>query len=347
MGSRRRRLAFAAAGLAGLIATSSAWAEPTAADRETARSLMQEGRELREKGDLQGALKRFQAADGIMHVPTTALEVARTQATLGLLVEARDTIAAIRKTPAKANDPEPFAEARNRAEELDASLDGRVPSLTIKVDGAAAGETPTITIDGVQVPAAAVGLPRRVDPGHHVVAAKTASSEGSAEVDVREKETKQVQVTLSASSTPGALPGKDDSSAAPPNAEGGSEGEETTSHSPSWLTWAGAGVGVAGIGVGAVTGLMSISKTSSLKDECPAKSCVTPQANKDRDSAFTLATISTVSFIAGGVGAAIAIGSIVLGHPEPSAATAPPPSAARLQVTPWVGLCTAGLRGSF
>src|SRR5260221_3476435 len=192
MGSRRRRLAFAAAGLAGLIATSSAWAEPTAADRETARSLMQEGRELREKGDLQGALKRFQAADGIMHVPTTALEVARTQATLGLLVEARDTIAAIRKTPAKANDPEPFAEARNRAEELDASLDVRVPSLTIKVDGAAAGETPTITIDGVQVPAAAVGLPRRVDPGHHVVAAKTASSGGSAEADAPQKETKQV-----------------------------------------------------------------------------------------------------------------------------------------------------------
>ena len=65
-------------------------------DRETARTLMQQGRELTAKGDLKEALKRFKGADDIMHVPTTGLEVARTQAPLGLLVEARDTIARIR-----------------------------------------------------------------------------------------------------------------------------------------------------------------------------------------------------------------------------------------------------------
>ena len=74
-------------------------AEPTAADRETARSLMQEARDLRDKGHVQDALKRFKAADDIMHVPTTGLEVARTQASMGMLVEARDTVANIRKLP--------------------------------------------------------------------------------------------------------------------------------------------------------------------------------------------------------------------------------------------------------
>src|SRR5260370_39928772 len=116
MGSRRMRLVLVAAmGAigAGTTIAGSASADPTAADRETARSLMQEGRELREKGDLQGALKRFQAADGIMHVPTTGLEVARTQATLGLLVGARDTIATIPKAPSQATDPEPMPETRN------------------------------------------------------------------------------------------------------------------------------------------------------------------------------------------------------------------------------------------
>src|SRR5580704_12452097 len=34
-------------------------AQPTAADRETARSLMQEARDLRDKGHTQDALKRF------------------------------------------------------------------------------------------------------------------------------------------------------------------------------------------------------------------------------------------------------------------------------------------------
>jgi hypothetical protein len=348
MGSRRMRLAFATAALAGLVATSSASAEPTAADRETARSLMQEGRELRDKGDLQGALKRFQAADGIMHVPTTGLEVARTQATLGLLVEARDTIAAIRKTPPKPNEPEPFAEARNKADELDSSLDGRIPSLTIAVDGAGAGETVTISIDGVQVPAAALGLPRKVDPGHHVVTGKTATAEGSQEIDVREKEQKQVQLTLAPGSTTPPMGANDTSGT---SQEPLPEGEQTTSHSPGWLTWAGAGVGVVGIGVGSVTGLMELSKTSSLGSgnppECPNKMCVTAQAKSDRDSALTLSTISTVSFIVGGIGAAVAVGSLIIGHPIPSASTAPVPSAARLDVTPWVGLGAAGLRGSF
>jgi hypothetical protein len=342
MGSRRMRFAFAAAAMAGLVATRSASAEPTAADRETARSLMQEGRELRDKGDLQGALKRFQAADGIMHVPTTSLEVARTQATLGLLVEARDTVAAIRKTPPKPNEPEPFAEARNKADELDSSLEGRIPSLTITVDGAGAGETPTITIDGVQVPAAAVGLPRKVDPGHHVITAKTASAEGSQEIDVREKEQKQVQLTLAAGSTTPPTGAGDTSGT---NPEALPEGEQTTSHSPGWLTWAGAGVGVVGIGVGSVTGLMELSKTSSLSKQCNANKQCPP--GSDYNSALTLSTVATVSFIVGGIGAAVAVGSLIIGHPIPAASTAPAPSAARLEVTPWVGLGAAGLRGSF
>src|ERR1700722_14015621 len=90
--------------LALLLATTTASAEPTAADRATARTLMQQGRDLRDKGDLKEALKRFQGADDAVHAPSTALELARTQVALSLLVEARDTLAAIRRLPVKPND---------------------------------------------------------------------------------------------------------------------------------------------------------------------------------------------------------------------------------------------------
>ena len=87
------------------LAARAAHADPNAADRETARELMQQGRDLRDKNDLKGALQRFKAADDIMHVPTTALPLAQVQADLGLLVEARDTLASsLRRTPEK-----PFA----------------------------------------------------------------------------------------------------------------------------------------------------------------------------------------------------------------------------------------------
>src|SRR5271157_3775010 len=76
MGSRRVRLTMTATAVAAMLAASGASAQVSAADRETARSMMQEGRDLRDKGDLKGALQRFKAADDIMHVPTTSLEVA-------------------------------------------------------------------------------------------------------------------------------------------------------------------------------------------------------------------------------------------------------------------------------
>src|SRR5258708_6843334 len=247
--------------LAVQLAPSLALADPTSADRETARVLMQQARELRAKGDPREALKRFRAADDIMHVPTTALEVARTEVALGLLVEARDAIAAIRLTPSTPSEPAPFKEARTNADELDASLNGRIPALTITVKGAPAGETPSVTVDGAQLPAGVLGLPRTVDPGHHVVVAKTAHGEGSVEVDVREGDQKPVEVALVATSSPG----PDEPSTSEPAPE--TPPPATTSHSPTVLTWLGIGLAGAGVAVGSVGGALSLSKTSALKGQ--------------------------------------------------------------------------------
>ena len=76
---------------------------------------MDEGRSLREHKDMRAALDWFQRADEIMHVPTTAYEVARTQAAMGLTVEALDTIARILHTPVGPHEPGPFGRAQERA----------------------------------------------------------------------------------------------------------------------------------------------------------------------------------------------------------------------------------------
>src|SRR5687767_3133797 len=102
----------AAAVLAVLLATSLLQAQPSAAQKETARGLMAEARELREHGDLQSALSRFSAADSIMGVPTTGFEMAATQAELGKLVEARETLRRVLTLPQSPDDPEPFNAAR-------------------------------------------------------------------------------------------------------------------------------------------------------------------------------------------------------------------------------------------
>jgi hypothetical protein len=338
MASERRWSAWIG-GAALVLFAATAHAEPTAADRETARALMQEGRALRDKGDLKSALDRFHGANEIMHVPTTALEVAKVQVSLGLLVEARDTVAAIRQSPEAPNDPEPFKEARAKLLELDAGLEGRVPSITIVVHGAAEGDSPAVAIDGVKVPAAAAKLARSVDPGHHVVTASSSSAEGKQEIDVREGQTASVEVTLVASgaTTPAAPAEEASQESAPPSSR---------SHGPTTLTWIGAGVAGAGVIAGSITGAMVLSKTSQLRGQCPGNVCPSSSFGS-LDSTGTLATVSTVSFVVAGVGAGVAIVSLVVGHgtstPEPAAA---PPSAG-LHFTPWVGLGSAGVNGSF
>jgi hypothetical protein len=338
-----RTLPAVAALLVTCFVASGARAEPTPAERETARSLMDQGYDLRDKGNDKEALKRFQAANDIVNVPTTALEVARTQVALGLLVEARDTLAALRKLPSKPSDPAPFREARKKGEELDASLAQRIPALTVVLRGVPEGEAPAITIDGTAVAPEALSLPRSVDAGHHVVAGRTSAMEATQEVDLREGEKKEVTLTFVANASPGPTIAPDAST------HGASAPEQPSvarSHGFDTLTWVGIAVGGAGVISGTITGLMSLSKTSSLANECPGNVCP-PPAHGDHDSASTLATVSTVSFIVAGAGAALAVVSLVAGHDEPTAAPAQPSTASQTRVVPWLGLGAAGVRGTF
>jgi hypothetical protein len=313
-----------------------AHADPSAADRETARSLMEEARELRDKNDLRGALDRFQRADAIMQVPTTGYELAQTQVSLGLLVEARDTIVRVLHTAGGPREPAPFRAARKNAQALNESLQGRIPGLTIVVHGAPAGETPTVAVDDVEVPSAALGVPRRVDPGHHVVTAKTASAEGRAEVDVQEGQTKEVPVALVAA------PVKPVPAVETPPVEETAPPPEPAKRSHT-LTYLGFGLGVVGVAVGSVTGLMALSKKSALTSECNASGHCPASAFGDVDSANTLATVSTIAFVAGGFGVAVGVVSLFLGGSSEKKDAAP----AQARVEPWIGAGFGGVRGQF
>ena len=66
------------------------------------------------------------------------------------------------------------------------------------------------------------------------------------------------------------------------------------------------GIGMAGLAVGAITGLIAIGKNNDSKKECPnAGACPSNDAVDNADGARQLGTISTIAFIAGGVSAAL------------------------------------------
>jgi hypothetical protein len=300
------------------LASALAHAQPSSAQKETARGLMAEGRELREQGDLQSALSRFMAADALMGVPTTGFEMAATQADLGKLVEARETLRRVLALPQSPDDPEPFNEARNKARVLEQRLQSRIGGLQFIVNGVGASETMVVTVDGETVPVAALDVPFRVNPGKHVVVARAGGRETRAEVDALESRTVKVELVLAArASEPQLALAEEPVAAVPPAAPRADEPAPAPPPSLPLATYIGGGVGVAGILVGGVTGLLAISNKNAAAAHCVDGEC--PRSTwSDLDRARTMATVSTVGFVVGVVGFAAGASALLLREePEP------------------------------
>lgn len=327
-----------AVALSSVFAVSPAEAQ-SLADKETARALMDEGDAKRDAKDFKAALTAYEKADAIMHVPTTGLEVARMQAQLGMLLEARETLSRVIRIPAKPNEPAPFSAARKAADQLNEELGKRVPSVQLNITGA---EGPaTVSIDGESVPPAVLSVPRKVNPGHHVIVVKAGAAEKREEVLVAEKETKTVAIDLKPTKTveekPVVVQTTDE-----PGGGGSSTGKI--------LMFGGFGLAAVGIGVGAVTGLMSMSKVDEIKQDCVADKCLASRAG-DIDDAKSLGNISTIAFAAGGVGAAVGIVGLIMSSGGSEAKPAPGTSSAtrahaRL-VKPVLSPSYVGLSGTF
>lgn len=100
------------------------------------------------------------------------------------------------------------------------------------------------------------------------------------------------------------------------------------------------GVGVAGLITGGVFGIMAINKNNQAKEVCDGSICEVDKNGVElTDQAQTYATVSTISFIAGGV--LLATGGVLY-------FTAPTPSeTAQIRVTPTWGGAELSLGGSF
>jgi hypothetical protein len=245
-------------------------------------------------------------------------------------VEARDTLAQIMSSVPARGEPPQFRDARLEAQKLDASLEPRVPTVTVTVSGAKEGAAVSLSMDGVAVPAAVIGLPRRLDPGHHVMIATTSTQEGRAEVDVAEGEKKDVSITLATVAKPTPIAPATTEEQPPPAPE---------SHRSYALPIVFFAIGGASLIAGGITGVMELSQQNALSTSCPNHVCP-PSQYGALDTANTLATISTVTLIVGGAGVAAGVITLFVGKPSTAA-----PTQARIE--PWIGLGSAGVRGTF
>ena len=275
-----------------LTATSPLYAAaPSAAERETARRLMEEGDDLAEKGELHNAMNRYRSAHAIMQVPTTGVNLAKVQAKLGLLVEARATAIDVANLPVTPSEPPVFAQARKSAIALADELEPRVPSLTTTVSPASASYT--LTVDNVTLPAAARNEPYRMNPGAHTI-----------RVDAPGYLSETLQVELAeghAHSAPVQLKLVNADSAAVGGQPDGplADGDPAAAGRKRGIIAVSGGGAVFAFGM--ISGIVAASKYGSLEDACPSHMC-TPEHADRLSSANTFANLANVTIPLGLLG---------------------------------------------
>jgi len=320
--SRRFGLAL---GACLLLTLGVAAAEPSAAEKETARKLVKSGRAKKQAGDAKAALEDFKAAHAIMGVPTTGLELGKAQLEGGLLVEARDTLLAVsRSTPAPGESPL-FAKARAEAKALAKDVEPKIPQLKLALEKAPKGVR--LLIDDHEVPEAAIAAPLSVNPGKHVVVARLGESEKRAEVSLEMGQSHELALDLSALA---------------PAPEKKRPPKQPASTGGPWV-YVGFGVAGAGVLVGSVTGIMALSKTASAEEGCVDDRCP-PSTHDDIDAGRTLGTVSTVAFAVAVLGAGVGVYALLSSDEKPPADDRGSRSP---RVEAWVGVGSAGVRGAF
>jgi tetratricopeptide (TPR) repeat protein len=297
-----------------LCLSSSLNAEPTPAEIAVARRLFKEATELQAQSRWQEAAEKLRDAIAIKETPGLRFNLAHTEEKLGLLVEALvnyDRAEELLRSGVTALD---VAERLELARE---GLQKRVPTLEIRLpDGLT---NAVLHIDGKRVSPALVNRPIPLNPGVHQVAVSAElRTSYEVEIDLREGERRVVLAALPAVQ-------------AEPNQAGvsaisGEPMREEPSMVRAYVVAGQTAVALAGIGVG-VGYLMSAGSSAERAEELrgsinelrpgDSTACSSPQDPalqsqcaeliSARDAERRARSVSSTSFVIGGLSAAAAV----------------------------------------
>jgi hypothetical protein len=295
-----------------LCATLAAARPARAGDAAAAEALFVEGKKLVGQGKYAEACPKFAESNRLDRGAGTLIHLAdcyeKTKQTASAWATYKEAASA-----AQALGRQDWEKLANKRATL---LEPTLAKLTIKVTEPA--DKIEVTRDGTTVSQASWGVALPIDSGAHTIEAaapgrkpfKTAVSiakDGDKAEVVVPKLDAEDKAPVAATTAPAAAT----TTTPPPGADQNDGSGQRT------LGFIVAGVGVAGVAVGAVTGLMAMNKNNESKDKCPSAGACADQTGVDaNDSAKTLGLVSTIGFIAGGVG--LAAGAFLIFTAGPS-----------------------------
>lgn len=263
-------------------------------EREQARKLGEAGLEAFSAERWQEAYDRFQEADRLFHAPTLVLFMARCQDKLGKPVEAVALYERLLQEEIPKGASKAFVEAQDTARTELPAVQAQIATLKVVLTNAESAN-PQVLVDGAPVPPEALDG-RKMNPGEHSVEVVVAGTDPIVQtVTLEPGGSKTVEI---------ALPVRKSAPPPPPPAAEPQEG----SLLPAIAAFA---VGAAGLGVGAVTGIMTLSRADDLKAQCPDDRCP-GQLAAEGDRIDALAVVSTIGFIVGGTATAAGVVLVIV-----------------------------------
>lgn len=274
-----------------------------------AESLFRSGKAAMARGDLATACKQLRESQRLDPESGTLLNLAICDERSGRLATALAHLHDVRERLAANDFRLPFVQKQIQA------LTPRVPRLTLKLSaGGVAGIT--VTRYGAKVDPSTLGVSLPVDPGTYVYTVHApAHADARVTMTIKEGENRTLFVA------PGPLAPKQETA------------QQDRGQGQRILALAVGGLGAVGLGIGTYYGFKSKGTYDDAISHCPngASSCDPYGVQRGRD-AHTQATVSTVTFIAGG--ALLATGAVLY-------FTAP--DGTRAEVSPMVGSRAAGV----
>jgi hypothetical protein len=304
-----------------------------AQDSATSQALFEKGVSEMQAGRYDSACPALRESYRLEAIPGTLFALAECDAKAGRIATAvaryQDYLGLVSRMPADQKARHRDREKTARAQVAD--LQRRVPQMTVVLPPNAP-KTVKVKRNGAELGEATLGVELPVDPGDYTLTTQIGNGpEREISVNVQPGDHKRVELEL---------PKEREAPATSPQPPAPvSEPASTTSHHSRSLVYLSGGIGAAGILVGSVTGLMSMSKKKTVDDNCVGTVC-TPDGKSAADSGKSLASISTIGFGVGLVGIATAT-ILLLTEPKTEA----PPAAARSKVVPVIA--SQGSQGAF
>jgi hypothetical protein len=284
-------------------------------DPAAAEALFRQGREAMEAQRYAEALPRFVESQRLEPAVGTLMNIATCEEKVGRLASAwQRWNEAIDALPAT-DDRLTFA--RNRAK----ALEQRLPRLAVSL-ASPRDQGARVFRDDVELGPASQGALLPIDPGLHTVTVQMPGHRTEkTTVHLGEGEKKQIEVHSGAAAT--TVP---------------SEREEPTE--APWrrtVGWTLTGLGVAGVGVAAVSGLMRMEDRGTVETNCPDNVCINQKGLDAVASGRTLTAVNTAGWIAGGVGLGSGLYFLLSGGRSSASAPRVTPSVARDGFSFWYG----------